>query len=315
MATNRRYGKRGSIVGVAIMAVAAPRCGDSGASVDTGSVGSDTGLVDSDPTMTTGSSGSQGTTTGLDSGSSTASGSTSTASSASAGSDTSSGTGTASSSEATTGTGGTSTSDTSGDADGGSEETGDTTPQDYACTQIVGGPQSADWFDDFEANLDGDIWQLLVAEDGQLQHWADREFAGWGTAPLSPCAAAADEPDRIVFMLGGEMMGEVEWGPAMEMAIAASLEHFPSVQHWILEPEVGGPDIEACTIDGAAVIPSVEYAEVDHTIGHIVDASELYSRGVGPRLSDCSGYADSAGRLTVAGSAEIGAAMAEFHTQ
>jgi hypothetical protein len=209
----------------------------------------------------------------------------------------------------------------------------------FACTQIIGFSQTAQWYRDwewsqdesstvypgFQAIVDNDRWQLKWAPGAGVEEWSDPNFLPWSRGIevlIAPCVHSPDKPDRVVLTISGDLGNVVNdpqvWADEIDRAITTITMKIDSVRQVLLQPVVGGPNDGVCTIDNQTVRASVNHPFIDQAIDLVVidhSADVAVAAGFSPTVADCSGFADPLGHLENMAGDTVGRKIGLFYRQ
>jgi hypothetical protein len=129
--------------------------------------------------------------------------------------------------------------------------------QSYQCTQVIGfsqvGAANTGWYtagvsaSNFEQIVGDSIWQLLWNGGAGVDKWKDPTYAGWNNTIVSACLTNSTAPDRVLLSISGPHGTNVaQWVADINSTIGTIRIKYPSVQHIILQPVVGGPVHQTC---------------------------------------------------------------------
>jgi hypothetical protein len=182
----------------------------------------------------------------------------------------------------------------------------------FVCTQVVGFSQTREWYRYFEEVADNDRWQLVWAPGARVQYWGDPEFGGWSHRIDSPCTVGSSDPDRVVLTIsGGFQRDPSRWAHEIRDAIATLRSKYPGLQQILLQPVVGGPEGEVCSVDGEPVRASVNHPVIVRAIASVVGGD--VRAGASPEVAACSDYLDAKGHLTSDAAVSLGRILAEYY--
>lgn len=179
-----------------------------------------------------------------------------------------------------------------------------------ACTEVIGGRQTRQWFGAFEKTLGRDYFQVRAPSGADVGDWSDPTFAGWDSSTvLSDCVTNTSAPDRVILTVSGDYGGDVSaWSDAIAQAVSTVQAKHP-VAEIVLQPVVGGPGHAVCQVSGQDVLASVEHPVIDEAILQQAGVSV----GPSPEVRTCDDYADAVEALTRAAAGPIGQKIAEAY--
>jgi hypothetical protein len=153
-------------------------------------------------------------------------------------------------------------------------------PAGFVCTQVMGVSVTADWFGaGFEEGLDGSRWQAVTRQHAFVQLWADPKSDLWSIPPVSPCAARAGDPDRVLFTaVNWEYKTADEWAAALEKVVGTLRQKYPGLRRIELLTMLRGPGNATCGDPRSVVQPFV-----DEAVTRVASAHPDIVR-VGPKL-------------------------------
>jgi hypothetical protein len=180
---------------------------------------------------------------------------------------------------------------------------------------VIGFSQTAQWYRfGFEALIDDPSWELFSHNGAGVSTWADPESRMWTSARLySPCAARADDPDRVMLTISDDEYLPVvaAWAERIAAAVSTIREKFPGAGEIILQPVVGGPGGEACTRGGVTVRATFNQPYIGAAIATVAGGDVVV--GAEPYVSTCDAYRDTIGHLTSEGKAEIATELGSYY--
>lgn len=208
----------------------------------------------------------------------------------------------------------------------------------FACTQVIGysqvgtnqGPHRG-WYvagaGVFESIAGGERWQLLWRGGAGVDQWQNPDYDGWQREIVSPCAAGAETPDRVLLSVSGPFgKDEGAWAEAIEATLRTIRQKIPSARQIILQPVVGGPGDEPCSCtercgDRAQVRASWQHRHIRKAIERVVEEHASQPNGVevvagfSPQVRDCTDYYDGLGHLTPEAAEDVARRIAEYYAQ
>jgi hypothetical protein len=167
----------------------------------------------------------------------------------------------------------------------------------------------------FEPLVGDAAWQLRAAA-GAGVGWQDPRFAGWTTAPYSPCVERSASPDRVLLTISTPAgVPSVDWWmAAIRAEIATIRAKYPGAREIVLQPVVGGPNDGVCYAGGDPSMPvhaSVIHPTIDRAIARVVGGDVV--AGMSPEVQTCADYMDTTGHLAESARPAIGAAIGRFY--
>jgi hypothetical protein len=194
-----------------------------------------------------------------------------------------------------------------------------TLPQSATCTEVLGFSQTGQWYLNslFESIVGNNGWQLRAYASAGVQ-WQDPTFAGWMTAPISPCLQNAANPDRILLTISTPSgIPTLDWWVQnIRAEIATIRQQRPNAGSIILQSVVGGPGGATCYFGGNLANPvhaSVIHPTIDQAIAVVVLDSPDLVAGISPEVASCGQYADNTGHLTTMGRSVVGQAIGAYY--
>jgi hypothetical protein len=108
-------------------------------------------------------------------------------------------------------------------------------------------------------------------------------------------------PDRVLLSVSGPHGTNVtQWVADIDSTIKTIRIKYPSVQHIILQPVVGGPAHQTCYSGIDSVRASWQHKYIDSAIAIVVGMNINVSAGCSPEVSNCSDYGDNLGHFASA---------------
>jgi hypothetical protein len=184
----------------------------------------------------------------------------------------------------------------------------------FTCTQVIGFSQTRQWYEDsdFEALIGDSRWQLLWAPGASIGSWANQNFDGWSQPVESQCVERSGNPDRVLLTISGSREADPSsWAAHIRAAIATLRSKHPDVEQVLLQPVVGGPDDEVCSVDGQDVRASMNQPVIDEAITALVEGN--IRAGASPEVRTCSDFEDAKGHLASEARVFVGRAIAEYY--
>ena len=193
-----------------------------------------------------------------------------------------------------------------------------TTGTSYICTEVLGFSQTGMWYLDsgtFEPLVGDTGWQLLAYAGAGVQ-WQYPDFAGWTSAPYSPCAQNATNPDRVLLTISTPTGFPTlsEWVTNIQKEIAMIRTKYSNLRQIILQPVVGGPNNTTCYFNGNPADPvhaSQIHPTIDQAIAQVVGGD--VAAGMSPEVRTCADYQDNAGHLVTTARPPIGTLIGTFY--
>lgn len=185
----------------------------------------------------------------------------------------------------------------------------------FICTMVIGFSQTGQWFRfGFETQVDDASWELFMHNGAGVSSWADPESRMWTSADLySPCAARADDPDRVLLTISdGEYLSDASaWAERIDAAVSTIRQKFPGVEEIILQPVVGGPDGGRCSEDGVTVRATFNQPYIAAGIQQVAGGDVV--AGAIPEVRSCDDYRDGIGHFKPDAKAPIGIEIGTFY--
>lgn len=181
------------------------------------------------------------------------------------------------------------------------------------CTEVIGFSQTQEWYEDggFESLVGADDWQLRWQGGAFVTKWADPDFEGWGDDRLFH--ACPDQPvGRVVLTISATGQDVEQVAEQIRTALPTVRDKFPNAAI-VLQPLVGGPDYEPCTVDGDTVRASHTAPMIRDAVLMIADEDATYSLGATPMVASCDQYSDRIGHLTDEGAAHAARQVADAY--
>jgi hypothetical protein len=181
-------------------------------------------------------------------------------------------------------------------------------PGPFACTQLIGYSQTEQWFSAFEAEVTNAKWELRWAGGHGVDVWKNPGDSGWNAALVSACAEGSNDVERVMFSISGPHGSNVSaWEADIDAFMSTVRGKLPNAHVFILEPVVGGPNMNCSRADEQnpsilEAIKNVAARDPEVFVGH--DA----------HVSSCSGFQDSLGHLTSSAASQIGAEKGAFYS-
>jgi hypothetical protein len=156
----------------------------------------------------------------------------------------------------------------------------------YRCTEVIGLTITAEWYGaGFESLVEDARFQARTRPHTFVDQWADAAHEAWSAPITSPCANAADSPDRVVlFAANWKLTSEQEWAEVLTRFVATAKQRYPRLRSLELYTVLRGPHNQTCGDSKSVVEPMI-----DSAIARVV-AIEPSLVHAGPRLeaSDCT---------------------------
>ena len=158
----------------------------------------------------------------------------------------------------------------------------------FECTAVLGLTVTNEWYSaGFEQLVTDGEWEAIVKPHTFVRDWADPNHAVWSEAALSPCAARAKSPDRVLFFAAGwKYKDEAEWKSGLTQAVATIRAKFPEARRIELLSMVRAPKNVSCGDPKSAVEPMV-----DSAIAAVAAGSDgVVQAGPKFEVADCSAF-------------------------
>lgn len=181
------------------------------------------------------------------------------------------------------------------------------------CTEVIGFSQTQEWYEDggFEQLVDAQAWQLRWQGGAFITKWADPDFEGWQPDRLfHDCAAGP--ADRVVLTISATGQDVQDVVDQIRLALATVEDKHPGAAI-VLQPLVGGPDGETCTVDGHTVRASRTAPMIAEAVAEIVAEDAEYIAGPNPTVASCDQYTDSVGHISDEGAVHVAEQLAEAY--
>lgn len=174
----------------------------------------------------------------------------------------------------------------------------------------------------FENSLNAGQWQLLWRGGAGIENWSNPDYIGWDEPLVSACSINQAMPDRVVLTISGNIGDTTTdpqvWADEIDKAITTSTMKYPSLRQIILQTVVGGYHGDICVSDtGEDVRASVNYPVIDQAIDLVVNnhSTNIETiKGISPTVTDCTGFKDSQGHLTLDESNIVGRIIGEYYS-
>jgi hypothetical protein len=196
----------------------------------------------------------------------------------------------------------------------------------FTCTQVIGYSQTGSWFLDsngFETVVNDSLYQILWQNGGAVHYWADPNDPIWSNAfDNSNCDGGSSAPDRVImdvtedFFIDDPSNGGVARVSQDIRNVIATVrsKYSSSLRQIYLQPVVGGPGGQTCSVGGSRVRASVNHPYISTAIDQVIaEGSGGFDvrRGPNPQVANCGDYADDTGHLSDPG--PIGRSVGSFY--
>lgn len=204
---------------------------------------------------------------------------------------------------------------------GGESQPGAGSDDSFVCTEVLGFSQAGSernggWFTvgGFEGlpGIDDGAWQLRWRSSAEAVFWVDPDFDGWRDGRLfSACETPAVDRVIVFFLHRARDVTEYE-EPIREVAAALS-DRYPDLRQVVIEPMVGGPGEQLCTVPsrGGTVFSSEAHRWVDEAVATVADG--FIVAGASPEVESCEQFVDKPGHLSPEGAAAVARWMADYY--
>ena len=180
-------------------------------------------------------------------------------------------------------------------------------PGPFACTQFIGYSQTEQWYGAFQAEVTDAKWELRWAGGHGVDVWKDPGAAGWSAALVSPCDESSNDVERVQFSISGPHGSDVSaWEADIEEALNTFRSKLPQAHVFVLEPVVGGPNMNCSRADeqNPFVLEAIKNVAARD--------AEVYV-GYDAHVDSCSQFQDTLGHLTSSAASQIGTEIGQFY--
>ena len=118
----------------------------------------------------------------------------------------------------------------------------------FTCNQVIGLSVTGEWYAaGFETFVDDSRWQAVTLTHAYVDLWTDPTNTVWATAPVSPCAANAADPDRVLFTgCNWDYTTAAQWTTAFAAVVENIKAKYPKLKRIELLTMLRAPGNQSC---------------------------------------------------------------------